>query len=234
MSGSLSDVGATGPEPGSVLVQVLRAVVADILPAIWGGVTAGSVSRGTFGPRTLVGLTRRLLVEGLLGDAEGVHRGGHPAVKDHLGDDLGDFLLAYADVKCPGDVPLDHLGAVSQHHQRGDGAQAPSSQVDGGAVVNLAVDHLVHQQHHLRSKLHHGGGWIGVIVWAVVEHPEFGGSLFQVYLFHDYLERSVIFQVFIARHRVFLKRWLIGTQIRVIVIVFGGHGVHLVGVSPPP
>ena len=126
-----------------------------------------------------------LLVEGLLGDAEGVYRGGHTSVENHLGDDFGDFLLGNADVQRAGDVPLDHLGAVAQHHQRGDGAQAACAQIDGGAVVNFAVDYLVHQLHHVGSKLHHGGGRLRVVVRAVVEHPEFGGGLFQVYFLQD-------------------------------------------------
>lgn len=93
--------------------------------------------------------------------------------------------MGNADVQRPGDVPLNHLRAVAQHYQRGDGAQAAGAQVDGGAVVNLAVDYLVHQLHHIRSKLHHGGGRLGIVVRAVVEHPEFGGSLFQVHFLQD-------------------------------------------------
>ena len=138
----------------------------------------------------------------------------------------------------PGDVPLDHLWAVPQDHQRGNGAQAASPQVDGGAVVDLAVDYLVHQQHHLRSKLHHGGRRLRVVVGAVVEHPEFGGSLFQVYLFHDYFVPLVILKVSVAQVQVVVgvipRRWLVWAKIRVIVIVFGCQGAHLPGVSPPP
>ena len=89
-------------------------------------------------------MTRSLFVERFLGDAEGVDRGGHPAVEDHLSDDLRDLFLGYANVQRPGDVTLDHLRAVPQHNQGGNGAQAAGTQVDGGAVVNLAVDHLVH------------------------------------------------------------------------------------------
>ena len=233
-SGGICSTGVSRPEPGSVLVEVIRAVVADVLPAVRRRVATGSVAGSAFGPGLSSRLTGRLLVEGLLGDAEGVHRGGHPPVEDHLGDDLGDLFLAYADVKCPGDVPLDHLGAVSQDHQRSNGAQAASPQVDGGAVVDLTVDYLVHQQHHLRSELHHGSGRLRIVVGAVVEHPEFGGSLFQIYLFHDYLEPLVILRASVSGFRVVLVRGLIGTQIGVVVIVFGGQSVHLAGVSPPP
>ena len=174
-------------------------------------------------------MTRVLLVEGLLGDAEGVYRGGHPSVEDHLGDDLRDLLPAHADVKGAGDVPPDHLGAVPQHHQRGDGAQAAGAQVNGGPVVYLAVDDLVHQPHHVRGELHHRGRGLGVVVGAVVEHPEFGGSLFQVHLF--YFKLSVILQVAVG---VVPRWWLIGTQIRVVLIVLGSHVVHLAGASPRP
>lgn len=222
-SGGICSPSATRPEPGSVLVQVLRAVVADILPSVWRRVAAGGIPRRPFRSWCACRTTGRLLVESLLGDAEGVYRGRHPPVEDHLGDDLGDLLLADANVKGTGDVPLDHLGTVPQDHQRSDGAQAAGAQVNGGTVVDLAVDYLVHQQHHLRSKLHHGGGRLRVIVGAVVEHPEFGSSLFQVYLFHDYFEPLVFLQVFVSGFRVVLVRGLIGTQIRVVVIVFGGQ-----------
>ena len=209
------------------LVHVFGAVFTDVLPAVWWRVSAGGVTRGPFClGASSPGLAGRLLIECLLGDSEGVYRSRHPSVENHLGDDLGDLLLAYADVKRPGDMPLDHLGAVPQYHQRRNGAQAAGPQVNGGAVVDLAVDDLVYQQHHLRSKLHHGGGRLRTVVGAVVEHPEFGSGLFQVYFFHDYIKSLVIHRISVSGIRVILVRGLIGTQIRVIVIVFGGHGVH--------
>ena len=136
----------------------------------------------------------------------------------------------------PCDVALDHLRAVPQHDQGGDGAQAAGAQVDGGTVVNLAVDHLVNQPHHVRGQFHHGRRRLGIIVGPVVEHPEFGGRLFQIYLF--YFKLLVVLGVAFAKVRVVIggvPRWrLIGTQIRVVLVVFTGHGVHLVGDSSPP
>ena len=215
-------------------VQVLRAVVADVLPAVGGRVSAGGLAGGAFGASCSARLLAPLFVEGFLGDAEGVYRGGHAAVENHLGDDFGDFLLADSDVQGARDVPLDHLRAVAQHHQRGDGAQAAGAQVNGGTVVNLAVDNLVDQLHHVRSQLHHGRGRLRVVVRAVVEHPEFGGGLFQVYLYFYFELLVILHQVAVSGFRVIRDRRLIGTQVWVFVIVFGGHGVHLAGVSPPP
>ena len=63
-----------------------------------------------------------LFVKGFFGDAEGVDGGGHSAVEHHLGDDFGDFLRGYADVQGAGDVALNHLRAVAQDGQGGDGA----------------------------------------------------------------------------------------------------------------
>jgi hypothetical protein len=61
-----------------------------------------------------------LFVEGLLGDAEGVDRGRHSAVENHLCDDLGNLFLSHSDVQGTGDVPLNHLGTVAQDHQGGN------------------------------------------------------------------------------------------------------------------
>ena len=108
--------------------------------------------------------TPHLLVEGLLRDAEGVDRRGHPAVEDHLGDDFGDFLFADADVQGAGDVALNHLRAVAQHHQRGDGAKAAGAQVNGGAVVYLAVDYGIHQPHDVGGQLNHRCRRLRVVV----------------------------------------------------------------------
>ena len=63
-----------------------------------------------------------LFVESLFGDAKGVHRGGHSAVEHHLRDDFGNFLRRYPDVQGAGDMALNHLRAVAQHYQGGDGA----------------------------------------------------------------------------------------------------------------
>ena len=181
-------------------------------------------------------MTRSLFVERFLGDAEGVDRGRHPAVEDHLSDDLRDLLLGYANVQRPCDVTLDHLRAVPQHDQGGDGAQAAGAQVYRGTVVNLAVDHLVNQPHHVWREFHHRRRRLGIVVGPVVEHPEFGGRLLQIYLFYSKL--LVVLGVAVAKVQVVIggvSGWrLVGSQIRVVLVVFSGHGVHLVGVSSPP
>tara|TARA_Y100000588_G_C14234826_1_gene916810 strand:- start:1551 stop:1985 length:435 start_codon:yes stop_codon:yes gene_type:complete len=121
------------------------------------------------------------LVEGLFGHAEGVHRRRHTAVKDHLADDLRDLFPGDADMQRPRDVPLDHLGAVAQDHQGGDGAEAAGLQINGRPVVYLAVDDGINQLHDLRRQLGHGRWRIGVIVGTVVGLPEVDGSLVQVF-----------------------------------------------------
>ena len=225
----IRSLGSAGPETGSVLAQVLRAIVTDVLAAIGGSIAAGSVARGPVRPGLSARLACRLLVKRLLGNAECVYGGGHPAVENHLGDDLGDLLFADADVKRAGDVPLDHLGAVSQDHQGRNGAQAAGAQIDRGAVVDLPVYDLVHQLHHLRSKLHHCGGRLRVVVRAVVEHPEFGRSLLQVYFLNGYFVPLDLFflRIAVSGFRFFvLVQGAIGTKIRVFVVILSGHCVH--------
>jgi len=78
------------------------------------------------------------------------------------------------------DVALDHLRTVAQHHQRGDGAQAAGFEVYGGPVVYLAIDHGVHQPHHLRGQFDHGRRGLRVVVRPVVPHTELGCGLVQV------------------------------------------------------
>ncbi len=78
-------------------------------------------------------------------------------------------------------MPLDHLRAVAQHHQGGYGAEAAGAQIDRRAVVDLSVDHRVHQPHHVRSQLEHGSRGLGIVIWPIVEHAEFGGGLLEVY-----------------------------------------------------
>ncbi len=56
------------------------------------------------------------LIKRFFGHAEGVDRRGHAAVEDHLGDDLRYLFAGNADVQRAGDVPLDHLRTVAQHH----------------------------------------------------------------------------------------------------------------------
>ncbi|MDP7588548.1 MAG: hypothetical protein QGI76_11425 [Dehalococcoidia bacterium] len=112
------------------------------------------------------------LIEGLFGHAEGVDRCGHSTVEDHLGDDLRNLFTGDANVQRAGDVPLDHLRTVTQHHQGRDGAEAAGFQVHGRAVVDLAVDDRVHQAHDLRRQFGHGRRRHGVIVRTVIALPE--------------------------------------------------------------
>ncbi len=71
-----------------------------------------------------VAQTVRRLIEGLLGHAEGVHRRGHAAVEDHLGDDLRYLFPGDPDMERAGDVAFDHLRTVAQYHKSRDGAEA--------------------------------------------------------------------------------------------------------------
>ena len=107
---------------GFIVGQIIRAVIADILPPVRRGKTAWGACPGAGGRRGRSRGDARLLVESLLGYAKGVHRRRHPAVEHHLRDDFRDFFLGDTDMQRAGDVALDHLRAVAQHHQRGDGA----------------------------------------------------------------------------------------------------------------
>lgn len=78
-------------------------------------------------------------------------------------------------------MPLDHLWAVTQDHQRRYGAEAAGLQVDGGTVVYLAVDDRVHQAHDLGRQLGHGRWRDRVVIGTVVALPEFDGGLVQVF-----------------------------------------------------
>ena len=157
-----------------------------------------------------------MLVEGFLGNAEGVYRRRHPPVEDHLRDDFRDFLLGDADMQCAGDMAFNHLGAVAQHHQRGNGTEAAGFQVNAWAVVNLAVDYRIHQPHNVGRQLDHGRRGLRVVVRPVVAHSEVGGGLFKVnglYLIAFVtLIVQPVFQV-----------GLIGTQVRVVTVEVGGH-----------
>ncbi len=125
-------------------------------------------------------------------------------------------------------MALDHLRAVPQHHQCGDGAEAAGPEVDRGAVVYLAVDHGINQPHHIRRQLRHRRRRLRVVFRPVVAHAEFRRGLVQV-------GYKVFVLVLVILLQLLLKLGLVGTQVRVIIlVVFGGHGIHLVGVSPPP
>ena len=157
-----------------------------------------------------------LLLESLLGDAEGIHRRRHPSIEHHLGDDFRDFFFGYPNMQGAGNVPFNHLGAVAQHHQRRDGAEAAGFQVNGGPVVNLAIDYRVHQPHDFRREFGHCRRGLRVVLRPVVAHPEVGGGLFQVH--H-------LFLVIILVVRLVLQVRTVGTQVRVTLVVkFGGHG----------
>ena len=214
--------GDTGANPRCVVAQFLRAVIPDVFPAIGRGITAGSrppafaVGLGANKPAGVLAAAC-LLVESLFRYAEGVNRRRHPAVEHHLRDYFRDFLFGNANMQRAGDVPLDHLGAVTQHHQGGDSAEAAGFEIDGGAIVNFAIDHPIHQPHHLGGELGHRGRGLRVVLRPIVAHPEVGRGLFQVYdLFIVILEVQ-----FVLRGR------LIGPQIQVILVVFSVQSIHL-------
>ena len=130
-------------------------------------------------------------------------------------------------MECAGDVALNHLRAVAEDYQRGDGAETAGAEVYGGAVVYLAVDYGVHEAHDVGGQLRHGGRGLRVVVRAVVAHTEVGGGLvqvgYQVFVFVVLFQLVLIFRI-----------GLVGTEVGVFVVVFGGHGFTLFGVSPPP
>jgi hypothetical protein len=220
LSGTNSRTNARA-NPGKLLVlEILRPIVPDVLPAVGRCVSAGSVARGPFRLRPAFGLAGGLLVERLFGDPEGVDCSRHPAVENHLGDYLGDFLLSYADIQGPGNVPLDHLGAVAQNYQCSDGAEAAGLQVDSGSVINFTVDNRIHQAHHIRGQLSHGRRRLRVVVWPVVAHTEFSGGGFQVH--RVFLVIAFVFQL------AFQVRLIRAQERVVVVVVSGGHSIHLV------
>ncbi len=93
-----------------------------------------------------------------------------------------------------GDVPLNHLRTVAQHHQCGDGAEAAGLQVDGGAVIYLAVDDRVHQPHDLGRQLGHCRRWDRVVIGTVVPLPKFDGGLVQILAFFLQIILRNVFQ----------------------------------------
>ena len=125
-------------------------------------------------------LVTRLAVEGLFSDSKRVDRRGHSAVKDHLGNDFRYLFLGYPYVQGRQYVPLQQLGTVAQHGQRRDGAQAACLEVDGGTVVYLAVDHIVHQLHHFRGQFRHSRRRAGISIPSVIPEAEFPRCLSQV------------------------------------------------------
>ena len=162
--------------------------------------------------------TFRLLVESLLGDTEGIDSRRHTAVEHHLGNDFRDFFFRNPDMKSARDVALNHLRTVAQHHQRGYGAKAAGFEVNGGPVVYLAIDHRIHQPHHVGGELGHGRRGLRVVLRPVVAHTELGRGLFQVnglYL--------VVFIILILIVRRVLQVRLVRTQVRVLVVKVGGH-----------
>ena len=159
-------------------------------------------------------------IERLFSYTEGVHCGGHAPVENHLRDDLRDFFLADADMQCACNMPLDHLGAVAQNYQCSDGAEAAGLQVDSGSVINFTVDNRIHQAHHIRGQLSHGRRRLRVVVWPVVAHTEFSGGGFQVH--RVFLVIAFVFQL------AFQVRLIRAQERVVVVVVSGGHSIHLV------
>ena len=211
---------AAHPHPGRIGVRHLfGTVVADVFPAIARGVTAGGVAWRAFRPGGAAVVLLRLLVECFLGYSERVDRCGHTAVEHHLRDYLGDLFLGNADMQRAGDVALDHLRAVAEHHQRGDGAEAAGLQVDGRAVVDFAVDDGVHEAHYIGRQLGHRRRGLRIVLRPVVAHTEIGCGLVKVC-------NQVFIVVFFFQAILFQVR-LVGTQVRVVVVEVGGHGVHL-------
>ena len=189
-------VAGSRPDPGSFsFFQILRAVIPDALPAVGRSIAAGGVTGSTLRPRPVGALAFGLLVEGLLGNSEGIDRSGHPAIEDHLGNYFRDFLLGHADVQCAGNVPLDHLRTVAQHHQRSNGAQAAGSQVYRWAVVDFPVNHRIYKPHHVRRKLGHCGRGLRIVLRPVIKHPEFGSSLLEVYCIFLFVVLQIVFVV---------------------------------------
>jgi hypothetical protein len=70
---------------------------------------------------------------------------------------------------------------MPQDNQRRDGTEAARFEVNGGSIVDLAVDDRVHQTHDLRRQLGHGGRGHGVVVGTIVMLPEIQGSLVQIF-----------------------------------------------------
>ena len=192
--------------------HVDRTVTPDIFSPVGRGVAAGSVPWSAIRSRPGFSRAISLLVEGLLGDAEGVDRRGHATVENHLRDNLGDLLLSDADVQRARYVPLDHLGAVPQHDQSGDGAEATRPQVDGRAVVYLAIDDSVNEAHDFRGQLGHGRRRLWIVCRPVVAHPELRGSIVKVC-------HEVFLIILCVVLRLFLEVGLVGTQVRVIFLV---------------
>ncbi|MEC8857187.1 MAG: hypothetical protein VX664_07355 [Chloroflexota bacterium] len=64
----------------------------------------------------LVTQTVGRLIKCLFGHSVRVDRRGHPAIKDHLSDDLRYLFAGGTNMQCAGDVPFDHLRAVAQHN----------------------------------------------------------------------------------------------------------------------
>ena len=126
------------------------------------------------------GLEAAEFIEGLFGHPESVHRRGHPPIEDHLGDGLTNLLLSNADVQGALNVPAEELRAVPQHGNGSDGTEAAGLEVKSGAVVNLSIDHLVHQVHHLRRQLGHGRWRPGVSLVSIVKDAEVRRRLAQI------------------------------------------------------
>ncbi len=217
MPGILSRADARAGPGRAAARRFFRPVAARILPAIRRGIAAGSIARPLLRPGRRGGLARRLLVEGLPGNPEGVDRRRHSAIEDHLRDDLGDFLLCDPDMQCAGDMSPDHLWAVAKNHQGGDGAKAARFQINGRAVVDLAVNHRVDEPHDLWGQLGHRLWGLRVVVRPIVAHAKACGGLVQACR-EDF---AVLFRFrFLFRVRVCVRA--VGAHIRVVFVVKAG------------
>lgn len=166
---------ASVPRPASRPIVVLY-LAGPGVQSIWFGGLAGwfrFISRS---------LRRHLhrFVEGLFGHPEGIDRGGHSTIENHLGNDFADLLLGHSDVESTLDVPANKLRAVAQHGERGDGAEAAGLKVDCRPVVNLSVYYGVDQFHDFGRQLGHGRRRPRTAFRAVVTASEVGRCFTQV------------------------------------------------------
>ncbi len=78
------------------------------------------------------------------------------------------------------DMPLNHLRAMAQRHEGRYSAKAAGFQVNGGPVIDLAVNHRIHQPHHLRRQFRHSRRGLRIVVRPIVAHPKVRRRLIQI------------------------------------------------------
>ena len=69
---------------------------------------------------------------------------------------------------------------MTQHRNRGNGAETTGLKTKTRPVVDLPIDDLVHQVHHLGGKFGHGGRRAGVGVVTVIQDAKIGRGLPQI------------------------------------------------------